>query len=388
MQSRFGGAGETSVHPVVAGAMLLIAVLIFVLPRRQVIVPFLAAAFLIPMDQVILIGAFHFQMLRLLILFGWIRLIRDKFSSDCTILSHGANWIDRTVGLWVISGAITFVLLWQESGAIINQLGTIYTAFGIYFLLRFLIRDTEDAKRAIRAFAYIAAVVAVIMSIEQATGRNPYAVIGGSRVADRQMLMEREDRFRAEASFGHPILAGTFGGISLPLYLALSWKDKQSRKALLVGVMATTVIVLASNSSTSMLAYGAGLLALGLWPVRRWMRAIRWGLLATLVTLHLTMKAPVWALIARIDLTGGSSSYHRYQLVDLFIRRFWDWWLIGVKNNADWGWMMWDLANQYVSIRQTSGFLPFICFLWPVRRQKETRPGPWPTRSCPLPWGP
>jgi hypothetical protein len=75
------------------------------------------------------------------------------------------------------------------------------------------------------------------------------------------------------------------------------------------------------------------------------------------------MKAPVWALIGRIDVTGSSSSYHRYQLVDQFIRRFADWWLLGTKSNGDWGWDMWDQANQYVAVGESGGLLAFICFV-------------------------
>jgi hypothetical protein len=75
------------------------------------------------------------------------------------------------------------------------------------------------------------------------------------------------------------------------------------------------------------------------------------------------MQAPVWALIARVDFTGSSSGYHRYQLVDQFIRHFSDWWLVGTKDYGKWGYDMWDLANQYVSVGDTSGLIPFICFL-------------------------
>jgi hypothetical protein len=93
------------------------------------------------------------------------------------------------------------------------------------------------------------------------------------------------------------------------------------------------------------------------------MRLVRWGFVATLVFLHLVMKAPVWALIARVDVVGGSSGYHRYMLVDQFIRRFGDWWLLGTKVNSEWGWDMWDLANQYVAVGEVSGLLPFVFFL-------------------------
>ena len=93
------------------------------------------------------------------------------------------------------------------------------------------------------------------------------------------------------------------------------------------------------------------------------MRLFRWGVALTLIVLHLVMKAPVWALIARIDLTGSSSGYHRYQLVDQFIRRFGEWWLLGTKGNEKWGWDMWDLANQYVAVGETSGLVPFLFFV-------------------------
>jgi hypothetical protein len=75
------------------------------------------------------------------------------------------------------------------------------------------------------------------------------------------------------------------------------------------------------------------------------------------------MKAPVWFLIARIDLTGASSGYHRAMLVDTFIRHFNEWWLIGTNTNASWGYDMWDLSNQFVAEGVTGGLATFICFI-------------------------
>lgn len=90
---------------------------------------------------------------------------------------------------------------------------------------------------------------------------------------------------------------------------------------------------------------------------------IRWGLLLTLICLHIVMKGPVWSLIEKIDVTGGSSSYHRYMLIDQCIRHFGDWWLVGVKDTSVWGWDMWDTANQYVSTCDNSGLVPFVLFI-------------------------
>lgn len=350
-------------NPLVLVAVLAAGILICLLPRKYVIVPFLAAAFLIPMDQVFVAGPFHFYMLRVVIGFGWIRMLWTKTSSRCALFSGGINWIDTALIFYALFTAFNFILLWQQPDAVINQLGALYTILGIYVPLRFLIRDETDLERTLRVLAYIAAVVAMIMVYEQATGFNPYALLGGTREAIYQSLMERGNRFRAMGPFLHPILAGTFGAVLLPLFVGLWWKNHRSRFATMVGILSSTVITVASVSSTPALAYAAGVGALCLWPLRKHMRLIRWGIVVALVSLQMVMKAPVWALIARVDVIGGSSGYHRYMLVNQFIRRFDDWWLIGTKANGRWGWDMWDLANQYVSIGEVSGLLPLLMFL-------------------------
>ena len=60
---RFGGGPDPYVHPLVLCAMLAAGALILLLPRRQVIVPLLAASLLIPFDQVVLIVATTLELL-------------------------------------------------------------------------------------------------------------------------------------------------------------------------------------------------------------------------------------------------------------------------------------------------------------------------------------
>jgi len=202
------------------------------------------------------------------------------------------------------------------------------------------------------------------MSYEQATGTNPYyAYLGGAHASWYSSLLERGDRFRAVGCFGHPILAGTFGAISLPLFAGLGWRYKKYRWIALMGIASAAIIAWAADSSTPVLGLVGGLIALAMWPVRKYMRPVRWGIALTLVSLHLVMKAPVWHLISRIDMTGGSSSYHRYQLLNQCILHFKDWWLIGTKNYPNWGWDMWDLSNQYVGVADESGLIPLLAFL-------------------------
>lgn len=358
-----GGVAESFANPFVLLLVLVVGVLILIWPRGRVIAPFIAAAILIPLDQVLVVGGLHFPMLRVLALFGIARLVRDKLSSKSKIFSGGVNRIDLAVILFALFTALAGVLLFRQSGALIFQLGNIYSTFGIYFLLRFLIRTEEDIVVMVRTLAYVAAVVALVMTWEITTGHNPYALLGGARAELYANVVQRDDRFRALGCFGHPILAGTFGAILVPLFVLLWQRGRKNRVLAGVGLVAATVITLTSNSSTPVLAYAGGVMALCLWPMRNWMRVMRWAVVITIVSLHLVMKAPVWHLISRIDISGGSSGYHRFMLIDQCIRHFGDWWLVGVRSTFDWGWDMWDTANQYVGICDSSGLLPFLLFL-------------------------
>ena len=357
-----GGPSDSTFHPLVLAAIVVVGSLILVWPRKKILGPFLLAALLVPSDQVLVLGGVHFPMLRVLLLFGIARLLKEKITSH-RLFSGGVNKIDFAVTLLTVIIAINQILLFQVMGAVVNQLGNIYNVLGSYFLLRFLIRDEQDLVHTIRTLAYIAAFVAVIMTYEVTTGHNPYAMLGGANASVYSQLVQRGERYRAQAGFAHSILAGTFGAVLVPLFIALWFKGKEHRPLVVVGLISTVVMTLASNSSTPVLAYAAGVLALCAWPVRTWMRAIRWLFVLTLVTLHLVMKAPVWHLISRIDISGGSSGYHRYMLIDQCIRHFSDWWLIGVKDTSVWGWDMWDTANQYVGLCDGSGLLPFILFV-------------------------
>ena len=75
------------------------------------------------------------------------------------------------------------------------------------------------------------------------------------------------------------------------------------------------------------------------------------------------MTAPVWALIARVKILGASSGYHRYHLLDQFIQRFDEWWMIGTTHTTQWGFETWDTTNTYVNLGVEGGLITLILFL-------------------------
>jgi hypothetical protein len=353
-----GGATETILHPIVLIAMLLAIVLIVFLPRRYVIIPLMAIAFLVPLGQEVNANGLHFSVLRIVILSGWVRMLIAKFTSSEGVFGERLDRLDLVFLLWAIFRALAVVLLFLQPAAGINQFGFLLDVIGGYFLLRYLIRDDEDVHRAIGVCAVVTAVVAVFMVYERLHMLNVFGLLGGVR-SDPEV---REGSIRAQGPFQHSLLAGTFGATLVPLFFLL-WKSGKSKVLAVVGLISATLIVITSASSTPVLAYVAGIIAICAFLLRTRMRLIRWGMVVGLIALNFVMKAPVWFAIAHIDVVGGSSGYHRAMLVNDFILHFRDWWLIGTKDNPSWGFNMWDLCNQYVAEGETGGLITFILFI-------------------------
>jgi hypothetical protein len=351
-----GGSAESAIHPLVAVYLLIAIILILMLPRGKAIVPFLLAFLTIPLGQVLVLAGFHFTALRVLILAGLVRRLTFGKSSEGKF-PGGINTLDWAVVLWSISAVIAFWLEFMERQAFVNGLGTLLDTLGGYLVVRSLIPDGEAMGRTIKTLAAICAILGLCMINEQVSHFNVFGLLGG---VSSQVVM-RDGHLRAGATLGC-LHAGAFAGVLIPLFLWL-WKEEKSRVAAVAGLAGATAMVLTSYSSTSWLAFSGSFVGLAFWPLRQRMRIIRWGMLLSLVSLHMVMKAPVWALIARIDLTGSSSGDQRYMLVDMTIKRFSDWWLVGSKDYVNWGWDSWDLCNQFVAVALTGGLLALICYV-------------------------
>lgn len=357
-----GGSSETLLHPLVAVGMAIAILLILILPREKVIGPFLVAFFTIPIGQVVLVGGMHFTVLRILILAGLARMAFLPGSSPGGRFAGGFDALDRAVALWSISALIIFSLQWWETQAFVYSLGDLITSLGGYLVVRFLIPDGKAIQRTIQVLAAICAIQGACMINEWITHLNVFGFLGGIPID----VTVRDGKIRSEGVLGC-INAGVFGGLLIPLFLWL-WTEGKSRVAACAGMAGAAAMVITSNSSTSLLAAAGSLAGLAFWSMRKRMRVIRWGFVLTLVALHLVMHAPVWSLIARMDLTGSSSGYHRYYLVDNLIRHFGDWWLLGYRNYKDWGWDMWDTCNQFVAVGLTGGLLTLTLYILILKR--------------------
>lgn len=353
-----GGATDSVIHPAVAVALVITILLMLFLPRKYALVPLFLFLFLVPAGQQLHLFGVHLYCSRILSLFGLIRVSWSKLFQPGHVLAGGFNVLDGVFVTWALYRALAGILQFMQSAAVVNQVGFLWDALGMYFLLRYLIQDQEDIERLFKVFAVVAVVIAAEMVNEHFTMRDWFGTLGGVST----QLEVRNGLIRAHGVFQHALIAGAFGAVLFPSFLWL-WKGGKARILAIAGMVSSVTIVVTSSVSTPILAFAGGVAAICAWPVRDYLKYLRWAAVIGLVGLDLVMNAPVWFLIARIDVVGGSTSYHRAELIDLFVKHFSDWWLIGTHDNASWGWDMWDTANQYVNEGERAGLVVFLCFL-------------------------
>lgn len=349
-----GGSTSTVLHPLVAVWVFIAVVLILTLSRNKIIVPFLLVFFTTPVGQVLVLNGVHLTMHQILILSVLARMVACRGASGARF-PGGFNALDKVVVLWAVAAFVVQSLQWMQLQPFIKFLGDLILSLGGYLAARFLIPDREAVRRTVKVMAAICLLQGACMVREQFTHQN---VFGFLEVGAPEI---RDGHVRSNGVMG-ALYGGSFAGILIPLFLwALT--EKKSRIAGCVGLAAATVMAFTSHATTSWMAYGAGILGLAFWPLREQMRLVRWGIVGTLAGLHIVMHGPVWSLIEKIDLTGGSSNYHRYMLVDNCIRNFSDWWLLGYANYGSWGYDMWDLCNQFVAVAVTGGLISLVLFI-------------------------
>lgn len=337
MQAYFN---ETHLQPLAAVMLVLLGIAMLSLPRRYALLPMIVMACFVSQAQRIAVAGLNFDLLRVLVLVGWARVVaRGEWRGfqSCRI--------DWWLVAWMAYGFVTTMLLHATAEAAKNRLGITYQAMGMYFLFRVLIRNWEDVHTLAIGLAVAAVPVAAMFLFEHATRRNLFAVFGGVSA----ITGERSGRLRCQGAFSHPILAGCFWAAVMPLMAMQWWRGGPARWWGLIGLAASMVIIVMCASSTPLSAVAVGGLGMAMFPLRKRLRLVRWGIVVTLVVLHLSMNAPVWHLVSRMDLAGGSTGWHRFHLIDAFVHHFSEWCLIGRADYmAGWGWGLWDVTNFYI----------------------------------------
>lgn len=345
---------QTTLHPIGAIALFVCGAAMLLASRRGAVLAMIAMACFVAPAQRIVVFTLDFNLLRVLVILGWLRLIlRDEI--------RGFTWkgMDTAMALWAITGVAAFCALHGTLQAFVRVAGMAFDALGMYFLFRALVRHWTDLEAIVRGVTLLSVPVAAAFLLEYATQRNVFSVFGGVPATTAVRL----GRMRCQGAFAHAILAGSFWASLMPVIAARWLGGVRERRWVVVGLAASMTIVIACASSTPVMGVLAGCVGLCMFPLRHSMAYIRWVVVLALVGLHIVMEAPVWHLISRVSAVGGSTGWHRYNLIDKAIRHFDEWWLIGTKSTAHWGYGLEDVTNQYVAQGVVGGLPTLALFV-------------------------
>lgn len=351
----------TFVTPLALSLTLVMGFLLLLIQRKYAPIPVIIVACYVTLDQRIYVGLMGFTMLRIMLIFGFIRVLIKNEYRNIKI-----STMDKLFIAWVISFVLFYTIVHGNYVAFNFKMGLAYDAIGIYFLTRCLIKDSEDIINFYKSISIIILPLAVLMIIEAITNRNMFSIYGGVPLAGEI----RDGHVRCQGSFSHPILAGTFGATLMPVFIALWFQKDSGPGYAILGSLAATVITVSSNSSGPLMAYLVGIIGVLMWCFRFHMRKLQWGFAIFLLTAHVFMNAPAWFLIARLsDLTGGGG-WHRSELIDQTVHRFSEWWLCGTKYTAHWMEApnpsnpdMIDVTNWFVAQAVNGGIVTLIFFI-------------------------
>jgi len=337
--SSFEYVNQNTVHPVGLLALAVACVLILLGPIRTIPLILIGLAVYIPSAQRLVLAGADFAFLRLGVMVALVRLAASNRALDFRF-----GWIDGAVAAGTLAKVALMPVVTGQVGILVQQVGSAFDTLGMYLVARACIRSLDDVRALATRSVVLCLPVAVIFAIEKATGRNMLSVFGGVPL----VTDVREGKLRCQGAFAHAILAGCFFVALLPLWLA-SWRFGGRGKWLAIGGLAlAAVVVQASASSTPVAALVFVLGAFMAYPMWMHLRSAWMAALVVAFALHFVMKHGIWHLLARVDLVGGSTGFHRFHLIDQAIRRIDEWWLVGTLSTRHWGWGLQDVTNQYI----------------------------------------
>lgn len=342
---------EATIYQSTIAIVIFLALLTILMPRKYFLVPFILAACFVPTDQRIIVMGLDFTVLRILVAAGVLRVfIYGEYRR------FKLNTVDRLLLLWLICGAVIYSIQWKEAEATINRAGFMFDALGLYWIFRQNIQSWTNLKNTLSLFAVAAIILLPFVLMEWSTGNNPFVFLG------KVITSVREEKFRCQGAFPHSIMLGLFWAVLAPMFLAMAKTEKN--KTLYVSAFASSVvIVMASASSTPILVLILAIVSYAAFNWRQYTGVTAMVLMAITAALHFAMKAPVWHLLARINVIGGSTGWHRYNLIDKAISNFNEWMVIGCRSTDHWGWGLEDVTNQYVSEGVRGGVVTLILFV-------------------------
>jgi hypothetical protein len=311
-------------NPIALIFFLICAIALLSVPRKWAPAVLLVGCTYITLGQGIEIASINLHIYRMMLLIGLLRVITRG-----EVLSTGLNIIDKMLITWGVWAIFASLFHDPDRYGIIYACGTVFNLLVVYFLIRIWCNDLNEVREVIVVLAFLLVPLALEMLQEKITGKNLFSIFG----AVSENVQSRGGKLRAQGPFLHAILAGTVGAACIPLFVGLYLKHKIIA---VIGIVAGIVMTFTSASSGPVMTLMAGIGALLLWPFKEHLSKLRIGCVIMYFVLMGVMSRPPYYLIGEIDLAGGSTGWHRANLIEMTFAHLSEWWLIGTDFTRHW----------------------------------------------------
>ncbi|MBD5781078.1 hypothetical protein IEN85_16385 [Pelagicoccus sp. NFK12] len=325
--------------------------------RKTAIAAFVIAICYIIPGQGIKIAGLSFPAARLLLIILYARTrIRNEKSNAPPL----QNYLNITFCVWLLFASLFHSSI--EGAGFVYSAGIALDLLLIFFVFTATIQNTEDLKQLFVVFSIWLVPIAIEMILEQSLHKNFFSAISGQ--SDHVLI--RNGTIRSQGPFRHPITAGNIGATCLPFFIAIINTHKARA---IIGIISCIVIVLMSASSGPILTLIAAFIGMAAWKYRASIHKVKAYFIAIYILLELLMSQPAYYLIARIDLTGSSTGWHRARLIESSIEHLSEWWIFGTDYTRHWmptgvpfSENHTDITNYYLAFGVMGG-LPLIIIM-------------------------
>ena len=354
-------SNQTTIAPI--GLLLITIIVILVLARGKdhIFLSFVIISCFVSSAQRIIVAGLDFTFLRIVVLFIFLRII---FRKEWRIKK--LHIVDRLVILYAVISVVAYTVSRQGFSAFVSSLGDAFDTIGAYFIFRNYIYNIEIFKKFIRNFALSSILILPLFFYENKTGINLFSYFGGVNYNS----IVRLGKVRSQGAFVHPIIAGTFWAVLIPLYWGLWGSSRLPKYLIILSTASSLGIILFCASSTPVMSFAAGFGFLLLYPLRSFYKYFKYSFFVMLAFLQSMMNHPIWYIMSMIDIAGGSTGAFRYLLIDRFVYHWREWFFFGIIDTYHWGEGyglpsvgLRDLTNRFVAEGVFGGIGRLLLFI-------------------------
>ncbi|MEJ2647394.1 MAG: hypothetical protein P8016_03160 [Sedimentisphaerales bacterium] len=332
---------------------VVLAVLVLTVRPRHAFVIYIGALLWYPSFLAISIGTIDIMIGRVVVAVLFLRCLCDDRIRSRFKWSRLDKWVT-----WSIVIYIGITLAVRPTWSIVENRGGFFMDTWLsYMVARFIITDKAKLISIIKCVGIILLPLALLGCIESITGWQPFVPLRRFRPWNPQVGMttvgSRWGFTRAVGPFSHPILFGGCFAMFLPLLWYLRYQKKDWKNLAYIFAGAAVIGALSSMSAGPWIMTIVIVFSLIMERHKKWVKPAFISFVLLCIVIQLASSTAFYYVFAKYGSRLGGAGMHRAILIDVAIRHFDQWWLVGTKGR-DPGWgpylgMTWtDVTNEYI----------------------------------------